>query len=362
VVSGPVGGAAGDTFCGFEPQMATTGVGSLPFRQPSEAVTFVLERGPDIPFWPQLPQRAFAEGMVAQYCRRIPCVRVNEEARSTELVLGSKYEELERFYADFLAEDPDRFGLSPAEAAGFHEFELAAAGRKWAYVKGQVTGPVTLSTSVTDGTGRAIFGDPELRDAAVKALARNAQWQVARLWEFASRGVLLFIDEPVLAAYGSSALAAVSEGAVHDMVGEVVAAIRGTGGIPGMHVCGNSDWGVMVGTGVDVLNFDSWAHGPTLSLYPEAVADLLERGGCIAWGAVPTTGAVGAEDVASLARRLADCMAALAQKGLPADLVRQRSLLTPACGTGSLSVDDTVRVFGDLADLARRAGDAAGRD
>lgn len=50
----------------FEPSGAVTGIGSLPLLDPGEAVSFVAEHAPEVPFWPQLPQRQPAEGTVEQ--------------------------------------------------------------------------------------------------------------------------------------------------------------------------------------------------------------------------------------------------------------------------------------------------------
>src|ERR1700678_424916 len=43
-----------------------TGVGSLPFTDAGEAVEFVAEFSPELPFWPQLPLRDPGEGVIAQ--------------------------------------------------------------------------------------------------------------------------------------------------------------------------------------------------------------------------------------------------------------------------------------------------------
>jgi hypothetical protein len=45
---------------------AITGIGSLPHTDPTAAVQLVAELCPEIPFWPQLPQRSRGELMVEQ--------------------------------------------------------------------------------------------------------------------------------------------------------------------------------------------------------------------------------------------------------------------------------------------------------
>jgi hypothetical protein len=40
------------------PPGAVTGIGSLPFHNPPAAVRFVAQTCPQVPFWPELPQRS----------------------------------------------------------------------------------------------------------------------------------------------------------------------------------------------------------------------------------------------------------------------------------------------------------------
>ena len=48
------------------PAGAVTGIGSLPHQDADQAVRFVARHCPAMPFWPQLPQRAVGEQMIAQ--------------------------------------------------------------------------------------------------------------------------------------------------------------------------------------------------------------------------------------------------------------------------------------------------------
>ncbi|MGD2176111.1 MAG: hypothetical protein PVJ27_11960 [Candidatus Brocadiaceae bacterium] len=341
----------------FAPSLMTTGIGSLPYRDPDRAAASVLEADVSIPYWPQLPKRDSAEGMVAQFSKPMPCVRMDADEGELYWEPERKYAELERFYSLVLAEEQEPFGLSDARAAGFSAFHRAAQGHRWPYVKGQVTGPITYTTSIQNRDGDVLFSDSDLREAGVKMLARNARWQVDRLRQFAEEAVVVFVDEPVLAAYGSSALASISEQHVHTMLGQIFGAIEEAGGISGMHVCGNSDWGVMSSTGVQVLNFDAYQFGHTMGLYPDAVDALLARGGCIAWGIVPTTADIADAELDSLTRTLDRSFDALTDKGIDAALLRERSLLTPSCGAGSMEVAEAEKVFDLLGQLqARMAG------
>lgn len=338
----------------FKPYLATTGIGSVPFTEAPGAVSFLLNAGLTIPFWPQLPKRCFAEEMVPQYSEGIPCVRVDAAQEQILLDPTNRDTELEEFYTKFLAEDEGLFPISADAAAGLYAFEQATAPGAWRYVKGHITGPVTLCTGIYDNDKNPLYADADLRDAAVKALLRKVQWQIKRLKPQASEGVLIFVDEPVLAAYGSSTYIYVSEEAVVEMLGEVFGAITEAGGIPGIHVCGNSDWGMIVRTGVQVVNFDAYQYGNSISLYANDIKTLFERGGSIAWGIVPTTTAIGKETAESLTQLLQSCFDGLIKKGIPGELLRERALITPSCGTGSLTTETAKRVFDLLAEVRKR--------
>jgi len=108
---------------------------------------------------------------------------------------------------------------------------------------------------------------------------------------------------------------------------------------------------MVIRSGVDVVNFDAHQFGTTISLYADDVRALFDRGGSIAWGIVPTTGAITNETVDSLTRRLDECFASLEAKGFDRDLLRQRAILTPSCGVGTLAPDQGRKVFELLAGL-----------
>lgn len=330
----------------------TTGIGSLPHADVSEACEFVLKSCLGIPFWPQLPRRDPLEQMIPQFSEGMPCVRVREDGngvcwdRSVD-----KYAELGPFYESFLSGESGSFAISADRAPGFEAFLKAAEGETWSVVKGQVTGPITFSTGIRDGDDLYVYADADLRDCAVKLISRKAEWQIARLNRLSTERVLIFVDEPVLAAYGSSAYLGILEEDVREMEGEVFSAIEQAGGISGIHVCGNSDWGMVIRTGVQVVNFDAYQYGETLALYAADVVDLLDRGGSIAWGIVPTGDAVHGEDADSLAQRFENCVSRLSERGVPEEQIREQSLLTPSCGAGTLTVSTAERVFMLLGEL-----------
>ena len=329
----------------FEPSLITTGIGSVPLPDPDQAAAFVLDADVSIPFWPQLPKRGFREQIIPQYSHAIPCVSIDDEQELVTFDDADKMDRLQAFYEAYLSEQLEPFALDPQSAAGFDALIRQAAGRTWPIVKGHAVGPITLAVGIANAEKQPLYSDPELRDAAVKMLTRNVQWQIEQLKPLATDRVLIFLDEPALAAYGSSTYLFISEQDVADMLGEISDAIRAAGGIAGIHVCGNSDWGVVIRSGVDMVNFDAYQFGTTIALYADDVRTLFDRGGSIAWGVVPTSDAIAGETVESLSRRLDECFASLQAKGFDRDLLRRRAVLTPSCGVGTLSPEHAAKVF-----------------
>ena len=142
---------------------------------------------------------------------------------------------------------------------------------------------MTFTTGVTDRQGRAIFYDPQTRDAAVKLLALKARWQVRRLSAFA-RTVIVFLDEPALAGFGSSEMISISREEISACLGEVVDAVHAEGGLAGIHVCANTDWSVVISGAMDIVNFDAYAYFDRFVLYPNEIRAFIAAGGILAWG------------------------------------------------------------------------------
>jgi len=63
----------------FEFNGLATAIGSMPHIDPQEACSLVLANLPDIPVWPQLPNRSFLENMYVQYSERFPGIVLEEE-------------------------------------------------------------------------------------------------------------------------------------------------------------------------------------------------------------------------------------------------------------------------------------------
>jgi hypothetical protein len=103
---------------------------------------------------------------------------------------------------------------------------------------------------------------------------------------------------------------------------------------------------------VDIISFDAYLFGDTIAYYPVEVKSFLERGGILAWGIVPSSDKILGESPESLVGKLEERMDNLAGKGIGKDLIREKLLVTPSCGTGSLTPELAERVFSSLSEVS----------
>ena len=333
-------------------------IGSFPLRDHREAVKLILEYTPEIPCWPQLP--AFpSEGMLIQFSRGLPGFEPER------LLLNPEKPDFEedrlRFYAEYLAVteagapiSETRFALTPEDAPGLYALLEAGDVRRLPAVKGQITGPFTLATGLKLPDGRAVFYEPELRDLVVKLVALKARFQVETLRKL-SETVIIFFDEPALSGFGSSAFVGVSGEEVLSALSEVAGAVRSTGGIPGIHVCGNTDWSLLLADSpFQIVNFDAYDFSEKFISYAKELKDFLKKG-FVAWGLVPTLRAevLERETPESLLERFNSLVEETVRRtGLSPEEILSRSLLTPSCGMGTLSPELTLKALKDLRALS----------
>jgi methionine synthase II (cobalamin-independent) len=324
----------------------TTGIGSLPHTDPVEACRIIFDYI-DIPFWPQLPHRSFNELMVPQYSEGFPFVTIEGEDVT---VKKADEAELAAFYE--AVANKSGFSISKDYAAGFYTFVdmLKEKGQKFRAVKGHITGPLTYTLSITDDSKRPLFFDEEMKELALELLKGKVSWQIEMLKPYADE-VLIFADEPILSALGTSAYLGVSSEEAARMLREINTHIRECGGIAGIHCCGKADWPLVLSSGLDVFNYDSYFFWDTLSIYPEEIKSFIDNGGFIACGVVPTTDIIRGVDLDGLKEQLERGLTSLEKIGVSSERLRNQVLITPSCGTGSLVMEDALKVFSLLKDL-----------
>jgi len=328
----------------FKP-FTTTGIGSLPHIDPEEACRLVFNTF-DIPFWPQLPKLSFHESMIPQFSEGMPLIKTDEQSERM-WIEKSRVDDLMGFYETY-SEDW-RSAISEDYAKGLYTFIRLLKNRRFNALKGQVTGPLTFTLGLKDSDGRPVYFDEELREISLMLLKAKIRWQVEILKPYAEN-IVLFIDEPILSALGSTSYMGVESEEALRLLKEIADTIRHARGIPGIHCCGNADWSMVIKIGTDIISFDAHGYIETISIYPAEFTEFLKRGGYLAWGIVPTTELIRDENTDSIRKRFHEGLGMLS-KSIPADLLRSRILLTPSCGTGSRSVEETLKVFQSLISL-----------
>ena len=340
----------------FNPQGLATAIGSMPHTNPSDACDVILENIPEIPIWPQLPNTDFREEMEIQFSQGMPCVVLDEEKKrmyfETNKDVTSDFEE---FYENYMAENLGHFKITAEFSRGIYEMakqleENSPPGLR--YFKSHVTGPITVGLGRVDENKRAIYYNDLFRDVIVKGTEMKTRWVLDK-FNFLGCQQICFIDEPILAGFGSSTYVSVRREYVVQNLNAVIQAIRKHNAVTGIHCCGNTEWTILIDADVDVISFDAYDYADTIAYYPRQVKDFLEKGGVLAWGIVPTSEKIKTETAESLVKKLESQIKNLAVKGINKNLIWEKCLITPSCGTGSLPVDLSENIFEQLSQVSR---------
>jgi methionine synthase II (cobalamin-independent) len=341
----------------FESPFIATGIGSFPHKDEREVFRLILRDFPEIPFWPQLPKRSFLEGMVVQYSQGFPGLRWDEKKQRAWVDTTEGFDkEVDRFYKWLEDGELEPFRITEDFAKGLRITEdlVPEINRKnIKYIKGQVTGPITFGLSLTDQGQSPIFYEPTLREILIKHLSTKGRWIETRFNElFPDLKTILFFDEPSLSSFGS-AFSSLNRDEVILSLNECFNTVKG---LKGVHCCGNTDWSLLLSTNLDILSFDAYGYLETLALYPKELRTFLKRGGILAWGIAPTSKEILKEDAKSLVNRFKKGVEALAKRGIDPTLL-QRAIITPSCGTASLSIPLAERVCQVTAEVSKRLRD-----
>jgi hypothetical protein len=337
-----------------------TGIGSVPHLDTRKTCKGILNLLPDIPFWPQLVNRSPKEDVNIQFSEGLPLLRINEERRSLILSSADKESELVTFYDHFLSDDIDYFAISSEYAEGLYE-QLEQVNQlpdgTGEYIKGHSVGPLTFSASVTEEDGKSALFNPAALEAFTKGLAIKALWQVRKLGDTGKKAII-FLDEPYLSGFGS-AFSPIQRQEVVDNLKEIITYIHERSeALVGIHCCGNTDWSMILEASPDIVNFDAFAYMEYFLLYPDDISRFIcDNNGIIAWGIVPTSDLTETENVDNLFSKLQTGLNRLHGWGIDPELVAGNSILTPACGMGTLDPASSDRILALLAALSGRCAD-----
>jgi hypothetical protein len=106
----------------------------------------------------------------------------------------------------------------------------------------------------------------------------------------------------------------------------------------------------------DILSFDAYAYFDPFVIYRDAIRRFADRGGLVAWGLVPTL------SPADLERETTDSLFAqwrsksdqVVRLGIDRQRLIAQSLITPACGMGTLGVKLALKAMRLTRELSER--------
>ncbi|MBW2610158.1 MAG: methionine synthase [Deltaproteobacteria bacterium] len=333
-----------------------TGIGSVPSTDIKGTCLNILKQLPEIPFWPAFVKRSHLEKMSIQFSEGLPMLKIEEEKRSLAISSDEIESELVIFYEHFLSEDVDHFAISKEYAPGLYELiglirqDPEKCGN---YIKGQTVGPVTFAAGILGKEGKSVLYNPDLLEAFTKGLAIKALWQVRELGKSGKKPII-FLDEPYLSGFGS-AFSSIERHEVIRLIKDVIDYLREkSDALIGIHCCGNTDWSMIMETGPDIVNFDAFSYMDYFVLYPEDINRFIQGGGIIAWGIVPTHELTGDESLEGLYSKLEDSLNRFYELGLDPELLDSNSILTPACGMGTMEQASADRVLNLLSMLSNK--------
>ncbi len=317
-----------------------TGIGSMPHKSEKRACDIIFPNFRKIPCWPQLVNKSFSESMMAQFTERMPGVEADIDTR--KVFINRKRDikkEIEELNERYNSEDPEYFSFSEDCASGFYEYLYRLKDHDNTmldYLKGQITGPISLCFTVSDEDGVPMFFDKDLREAAVKVLSARAKWQAAKLKNL-FKDVIIFIDEPSLVFFKHSAPSSkIKKEDIISCINRVADAIHTEACYAGIHCCGDADWDLVLYTDIDILNIDAYNYGGSFIKNNEKISEFLQRGGIIAWGMVPTASDALKDDVDNLLLKLKRYIDFLSES-IDRRKIINSSLITPSCGCGALA-------------------------
>ena len=328
-----------------------TGVGSVPFRDAKLACREIFDNFPEIPFWPQLAKLNKNEDMILQFLETMPGLIIDEVSEKIYLENESDefFEQLENLFMDYeeVVSNQnnsilDKYEISEKNSFTFRPFLKIIKEKNSNYAKGQIVGPFTLATTLTDKYGKCAFYDETLREVVAKTLSLKALWQINEIKKANRETIpIIFIDEPSISQLGTSAFITISKDEVVSVIKEISDLIKEQGALSAIHCCGKCDWTVPIECGVSIINLDGYFFAQNLSLFSEELKSFLKNDGIIAWGIIPTLDkdALGKADINEMLKKFDEAIDYLIKKGVEKELLINNSMVTPSCGAGSLTIE-----------------------
>jgi hypothetical protein len=277
--------------------------------------------------------------MIAQAVWGVPGIDVNDDGSLS--IDDSRIDPEAPLLDDGLRADP---------FVGLRAFVTAIADRRGP-IKVSLTGPVTLGIAL-----HAAGLEPSLAfRVASGAVRQRARALINLLAQRVPQAqVVAFVDEPAMGSAMFPEFPILPLDAV-DLVSGALAMLEPYA-ITGLHCCGTADWRLLMQAGPQILSLPTDSG---IESAAGALSGFLERGGWVAWGAVPTDRPIGTT-VERLWRMLSVLWCTLVSEGgCDAMRLRTQAMITPACGLWRHGVTQAEGVMAFTNRLAERLHDQA---
>ncbi len=296
-----------------------SGVGSMPGEDFREAVKVVRGECPDLPFLPELPDRGAPADLTGRALAVVAELGADLQPAGWRLTDAPGIDH--RRARSLLAQDLDTVEEEMQDYAG--PFKI------------QVAGPWTLAATVEKPRGDRVLSDRGARRELAQALAEGLRSHVADVRRrLPGAELVVQVDEPALPAVLAGRVPTASGFHRHRSVDvpqaspaleEVFAAVRDAGATPVAHCCAAEvPVGLLTGAGAAGVSVDLSVLA--LGAY-DAVGEVLESGGLLLAGVVPTTrAATGERELADRVLRFLDML------GFDPDSAGASLVVTPTCG------------------------------
>lgn len=332
------------------PPCATTGIGSLPHTQSELALQMALQQ--DIPFLPQLPKADPAELMIPAALEGLPGLQFDSDGMCTvDLQTWQAQRDGFNFQIETALSSGDLAAFEPTAAScrSFRPFLWEVENRKLPFAKVQLAGPATVRWVAKTSAGAPASETPELDQQIFRLLLARSLAMVKAVRR-AGATPILFLDEP--------GLYALEPGNVRHMIvlkelSVLAVAAQREGALVGVHCCSNTRWGELMSLGLDLLSIDARLSLDAVLEESTAFWSFMSGGSTLSLGIIPTDLAT-SYVLGELVDSVEASFRATAPRGLSFEGLLSQMLLTPACGLGMRSVQDTEQIVGEVRDAQRR--------
>lgn len=317
-------------------------IGSLPCTNADEAMYIVEKYFPNIPFWPQLIKLNQKEDMIIQFLENMPSFLpeknyLDVDYKDFQNDLKTFFNDYNKIISDKNAFEINKYAISKNCASTFERFLHLIKNKTPKFAKGQISGPFTLLTTLTDKNGKTAIHNPLYKEIIVKTLTIKALWQIREIKKASAETLpIIFIDEPAL---GKVPLEDnTMRNYVLSMIKEISEIIQAEGALCGVHCCAKCDWAIPISAGVDIISLDVFSYPEILSLYHNEINSFLKRGGKLAFGIVPTRekNILKNLTIQDSENKFKEAVKNLTNNGINEKIIIDNLIITPACGAGSL--------------------------